>query len=127
LFIKVQWGLGFKDIENFNMALLGKQVWRLLHNTDSLLYKVFKPKYFPNCSILDDKVKTKGLYAWKSILKARQVVRLGARWRIGNGELVIVRKDKWLPTQHVSCIITLQRNFPNNTRVSALIDEENSC
>ena len=98
--------MGFKDIENFNMALLGKQVWRLLHNTDSLLYKVFKSKYFPNCSILDDEVKTKGSYAWQSILKARQVVRLGARWRIGIGESVIVRNDEWLPTQHVSCIIT---------------------
>jgi len=64
-------GLGFKDIVNFNLALLGKQVWRLLHNTNSLLYKVFKSKYFPNCSILDDKVKTKGPYAWQSILKAR--------------------------------------------------------
>ena len=120
-------GLGFKDIENFNMALLGKQVWRLLHNTDSFLYKVFKSKYFPNCSILDDEVKTKGSYDWQSILKARQVVRLGARWRIGIGESVIVRNDEWLPTQHVSCIITPQRNLPNNTQVSALIDEENSC
>ena len=118
-------GLGFKDIVNFNLALLGKQVWRLLHNTDSLLYKVFKSKYFPNCSILDDEVKTKGSYTWQSIL--RQVVRLEASWRIGNGESVIIRKDKWLPTPHVSCVISPQKNFPNNARVCALIDEENSC
>ena len=52
------------DIENFNLALLGKQVWSLLHKTDSLFYKVFKSKYFPNCSILDDEVKLKGSYAW---------------------------------------------------------------
>jgi len=109
------------------LALLGKQVWRLLHNTDSLPYKVFKSKYFPNCSVLDDEVKKNGSYAWQSILKARQVVRLRARWRIGNRESVFVRKDKWLPTQHVSCIISPQRNFPNNTQVFALIDEENSC
>ena len=114
--------MGFKDIENFNLALLGKQVWRLLHNTDSLFYKVFKSKYFPNCSTLDDEVKTNGSYAWQSILKARYVVRLRAGWRIGNGESVIVRKDKWLPTQHVNFIISPQRNFPNNTQVCALID-----
>ena len=67
----------------------------MLHNTDSFLYKVFKSKYFPNCSILDDEVKTKGSYDWQSILKARQVVRLGARWRIGIRESVIVRGGKW--------------------------------
>ena len=74
---KSQGGLGFKDIENFNLAMLGKQVWRLLHNKDSLFYKVFESKYFPNCSILDDGVKVKGSFAWQSILKTRRVVRLG--------------------------------------------------
>ena len=127
LLAKMLRGLGFKDIENFNLALLGKQVWSLLHKTDSLFYKVFKSKYFPNCSILDDEVKLKGSYAWQSILKARRVVTLGLRWRIGNGTSVIILKDKWFPNQHTSHIISPQKNLPNNTRVCALIDEENSC
>ena len=41
---KCQGGLGFKDIENFNLAILGKQVWRLLHNKDSLFYKHYKTR-----------------------------------------------------------------------------------
>ena len=35
--LKCQGGLGFKEIENFNIAMLGKQGWRLLHNKDSFL------------------------------------------------------------------------------------------
>ena len=82
---KSQGGLGFRDIENFSLALLGKQVWCLLHNSDSLLYKVFKAKLFPNYSILDPAVKLLGSYAWQRILKAREIVKSGSIWRIGDG------------------------------------------
>ena len=85
---KCQGGSGFKDIEKFNLALLGKQVWCLLHNTDLLFYKVFKAKYFPNYSVLGDGVRQKGSYAWQSILKAREVVGLDVAWRIGDWKKV---------------------------------------
>ena len=35
-------GLGFKDLEAFNKALLGKQVWRLLTKPNLLVSKVLK-------------------------------------------------------------------------------------
>lgn len=38
--------MGFKEIENFNHALLSKQVWRMIKNPDSLCHKVFKDRFF---------------------------------------------------------------------------------
>lgn len=113
-------GLGFKDIENFNLALLGKQVWRLIHNKNSLFffYKVFKAKYFPNFSVLDEDVNLKGSFAWQSIMKARRVVKLGSRWRIGDGKSVLIRGNKWLPDVHFSRVISPLRNIPINTHMS---------
>lgn len=37
---KFQGEMGFKELPTFNMALLVKQGWRMLQNTDSLLHKV---------------------------------------------------------------------------------------
>lgn len=67
-------GMGFKEIENFIKALLAKQVWRLINNPDSLCRRVFKARFFLNCSILDAKDSPTGLYAWKSIVSARDVI-----------------------------------------------------
>ena len=55
--------LGDGLFKKFNNALLAKQVWRLVHQKDTLLYKVFSVRYFPNCSILDAPIHPKCSYA----------------------------------------------------------------
>ena len=73
---------------------------------------------------MDEAVNTKGSFAWQSILKARQVIELGVVWRVGNGEKVRIRGDSWLPDPHSSKVILPQKNFPGNTRVCALLNED---
>jgi hypothetical protein len=52
-FSKSQGGMGFRDLSAFNIALLTKQIWRLWKFSDSLVAKIMKAKYFPDCSILE--------------------------------------------------------------------------
>ena len=46
-------GLGYRDLESFNLALLAKQGWRIVKFPESMVAKIFKEKYFPNSTFMD--------------------------------------------------------------------------
>ena len=120
---KSQGGMGFKDLALFNDALLAKQTWCLLHDTDSLFYRVFKAKFFPNSTIMEAKNLANASYAWKSILKGRDVIKRGAAWRIGSSLSVNVWGENWLPTKHTPRIITLVVVGWEGAKVGDFIDQ----
>ena len=112
--------MGFKELTKFNDARLAKQVWQLSHNTSSLFYRVFKAKYFPNDTIFDAKQKSSS-YAWKSILRARNVVAMGAKWRVGDGQSIKVFKDNWLPGLLGGKISSIHSGLDRNLSVAELM------
>ena len=94
--------MGFKDLALFNDALLAKQAWRLPQNKNSLFYRVFKPNFFPHCSIMEVTKSQARSYAWRSILKGREVLKEGMRWRVANGSSIRIWSDPWLPLEFLS-------------------------
>ena len=93
---KERGGMGFKRLQQFNLALLAKQGWRLQTCQNSLLYRVLKAKYFPSCDFLHATIGNNPSYTWHSILATKSIVEKGTRWRVGNGSNIRVWGDKWL-------------------------------
>ena len=65
-----------------------------------------------------------GSYAWTSILRGRDVIQRGSRWRIGNGNSVKIWQHHWLPRKHPSKVSSpIVTSMEENT-VASLIDPE---
>jgi hypothetical protein len=79
-------GLGFRDIELFNLALLGKQAWRVLSGANSLSARILKAVYFPDTNFLRARLGNAPSRIWRSILDGRDVSDQGLIRRIGTGE-----------------------------------------
>ncbi|XP_010468802.1 PREDICTED: uncharacterized protein LOC104748921 [Camelina sativa] len=97
---KAEGGLGFRDLEIFNDALLAKQYWRLIQFPNSLFAQVFRSRYFRNKHPLMAKKLYSPSFGWRSFFLTKSLVEKGARWTIGSGFNVLVWRDPWIPDQH---------------------------
>ncbi|KAL8121049.1 hypothetical protein AgCh_017989 [Apium graveolens] len=89
-------GLAFRDLQGFNLALLGKQCWNLMANSNSLVARVFKAKYYPGSSLFD---ATRGggvSYVWSGLWQAKEHLKQGYRWIVGDGRSISVSTDPWI-------------------------------
>ena len=119
---KSQGGMGFRNLQAFNLALLAKQAWRILTNPSSLIARILKAKYFPFCDVLHAKLGCSPSYTWRSIFNSLEVLRCGIRWSVGNGRLIHIWDDKWLPSPTTYKVISPPYTFDNYPMVSSLID-----
>ena len=89
-----------------------------MNNKDSLLFKVFSSKYFPNGNILEVQIPSKCSYAWRSILQSRDVIHKGVVWRVGDGRKIDIWGHSWLPNVGQSRVISPR----NDARVEKVCD-----
>lgn len=94
---KSEGGLGFRKLHEFNVALLGKQAWRLITRPESMVSKVYKARYYPTGNFLSAELGSNPSYVWRSILESQNLLKNGVIRRVGNGSTVDILKDPWLP------------------------------
>lgn len=93
---KAQGGMGFRDLRLFNLAMLGKQGWRLMERPDSLCARVLKGRYFYDTDFLCAARKKHASHTWRAILAGRDVLTKGLVKRIGDGLTTNIWRDNWI-------------------------------
>ena len=95
---KTEGGLGFRDLKSFNIALLAKQLWRLVQHPSSLLAKVLKGRCFRNSNPIDVEKPSNPSYVWRSLMAAKPLLKSGMWKSIGSGYNNRVWNEPWIPT-----------------------------
>ena len=111
--------LGFRDSRDFNLALLAKQVWRLLVFQDSLLARVLKGRYYRNSNPPS--------LGWTSLWTARSVLSEGLLRTIGTGADTKVWDDCWIPVEPARPAIPKGEEVDRDLCVHHLIVHESKC
>ncbi|KAL0283357.1 UNVERIFIED_CONTAM: putative mitochondrial protein [Sesamum angustifolium] len=82
-------GAGELGFQEFNLALLAKQGWRILTRPGSLLSRVLKVRYFPDSSLGEAWVGARSSLTWRGICAAKPLLEEGVvqeragMWRWG--------------------------------------------
>ena len=79
-------GLGFRDLEIFNLGLLARQAWRIMNDECSLSAQVLKAVYFPNSTLLEADLGPHPSQIWQVLLDGKEILAQGIIRRIGDGE-----------------------------------------
>jgi hypothetical protein len=89
---KIKGGMGFRKLELFNVAMLGKHGWRLITNPNSLCSHVLKARYYPDCGFMQATVPKRSSATWRTVVAGREALEQGLISRIGDGSLTPVWK-----------------------------------
>jgi len=116
---KAMGGMGFRDMQIFNQAMLGKQAWRILTVPNSLCARVLKGRYFPCCSFWDASQPRSSSFTWRSIMYGKELLMKGIIWRVGDGRTIRITRDYWV---NDSSMLKPIVSISDNSNVYSLID-----
>lgn len=93
---KCNGGMGFRDLRCFNIAMLGKQGWRLMTCSDSLCARVLKGRYFHDTDFMRTSRKKHASRTWRGILAGREALQAGLIRRVADGTSTGIWTDRWI-------------------------------
>ena len=81
--------------------------WRILTNEPSLWVRAMQDKYLCKTSLLNYTSKGTQSPIWRNVLRCRQLLRQGIRWKLGKGDKILFWLDDWLKNRTLLEILGL--------------------
>lgn len=92
-------GLGFRELETFNIALLTKMATRVSTEPDSLWVKILKGIYYPMGDLNSASKGARASWGWASLLHGRDTLIREGLWIVGDGQSIKALSDPWIYTK----------------------------
>ena len=73
--------------------------------------------------MLDAKESLNASYAWKGIVRIRDIIWRAGMWRVGDEKTINIWGDNWLPCDERRKVLLDCRDLPCSSKVANLIDE----
>ena len=70
--------------------------FRDIQGGPSLFFRVYKARYFPNSSFMEEELGSNPSFVWRSLLEARELFRAGMTWKVGDRKSIRVMDHRWL-------------------------------
>lgn len=114
-------GLGVRNLQHINRAMIAKLIWKLLENDSCLWCQLMRAKYLHKESFWEVKKAQKGSSTWSAMLNCISDMKDGCCWVVKDGKKINIKEDPWVPNLHNKKPnpISISSNCP--THVSELI------
>ena len=81
--------MGFRNLHDFNLAMLAKQGWSLIANSGSLVARLLKAHYYRNGTFIITSLGHNHSFIWRGVWKVRQIPdnATDGEWGMENGKV----------------------------------------
>ncbi|XP_078175152.1 uncharacterized protein LOC144568653 [Carex rostrata] len=113
-------GLGLRDLQLMNKAMLLKMLWRMAAGSESLWVKQLQAKYLPRSKLWLSKRTSKCTSFWRGILALRDNLQPMVSWKLGDGSVCTTFAQPWFPQ---ALLNDSQTRVDRSETVNELVDE----
>lgn len=98
-------------------------MWNFIHKHQSLVARVFKARYYPKSHILSATRDGGSSFIWSGIFAAKDELKRGFKWVVGNGRVITVATDPWVIGKD-GFMIDVVLNINSNMKVANLFYQD---